>query len=82
MKALEELEAHTPQEVAALSALPGIGPKRMRVLREALGISSLAALRQAAAEGRIRALPGFGRGFEAKLLEAAQRAGQAPQAGR
>lgn len=68
LKALEDVEARTPSQLAALSAVPGVGPKRLRVLYERLGIRSPEALRIACAEGKVRQLPGFSEAFEKKLL--------------
>lgn len=69
-KALEEVEARTPSALAALAAVPGLGPKRVKVLHEQLGVSSVEDLTKAAEEGRVRGLPRFGEAFEAKLLKA------------
>lgn len=66
--ALEEVEARTPSALAALAAIPGLGPKRVQVLHEKLGINSVEDLRKAAEAGRVRELPRFGKAFEAKLL--------------
>jgi DNA polymerase (family 10) len=68
LSALDELEATLPPGLVALSAIPGIGPKRLRRLREELGVTSIDALRRAATAGRIRRLAGFGPGFEARVL--------------
>lgn len=68
--ALEEIEARTPAGLAEMTALPGIGPKRVQALREALDISSVKDLAEAAQAGRIRGLPGFGARTEARLVEA------------
>lgn len=70
LKALDEVEARTPSALAALSAVPGLGPKRIRMLHERLGVSSIHDLAQAASEGRVRGLPRFGAALEARLLKA------------
>ena len=67
---LEQLRRATPIDVTALTAVGGIGPKRAQALWEALGVGTVEELEQAAAEGRIRELPGFGERSEAKILEA------------
>jgi DNA polymerase (family 10) len=45
----------------------GLGPKRIRDLRKALKIRSVAELRRAIEEGRVRKVPGFGIRSEEKL---------------
>jgi DNA polymerase (family 10) len=72
--ALKEVEARTPATLAQLSAIPGLGPKRIHLLHQALGITNLDELAAAAAAGRLRDLPRFSPELEAKLLaEARQR---------
>src|SRR5579875_2636009 len=63
------LKQRYPAGVIALTRLPGIGPKRARALFTDLGIDS-AALRAAAAAGRLRTERGFGPKFEANVLAA------------
>jgi DNA polymerase (family 10) len=67
-KALDEVEAHTPSTLAALTSIPGLGPKRVHKLHEALGVTSLDDLAKAAAAGKIRELSGFSAAAEAKIL--------------
>lgn len=69
LKALEEVEARTPSTLAALTAIPGLGPKRVHTLHQALKITTLEQLARAAREHRIRDLPRFGAAFEARLLD-------------
>src|SRR5690606_25384479 len=68
--ALDEVETRTPASLAEISALPGLGPKRVRLMRERLGITTLRQLEQAARAGRLRSLPRFGEALEAKILAA------------
>ena len=64
----------TPEgRLLGLVRLPGIGPKRARLLYERLGVTSPAELREAAAAGRIAGLPGFGERMQQRLLQAAAR---------
>jgi DNA polymerase (family 10) len=67
---LDDLERGVPAGITALLALPGLGPKRVRRLHEALGIDTIDKLAAAARAGQIRDIPGFGPGVEAKLLRA------------
>ncbi len=77
---LRGLEREMPAGVTALLALPGLGPKRVHALHEALGIDSVDGLAAAATAGKLREVPGFGPGTEAKLLQAlAAGAGQTPR---
>ncbi len=73
LKLLQEVEARTPSTLATLTAIPGLGPKRVRLLHERLGISTLKQLARAAAAGKLRKLPRFSAEIEAKLLDEAGR---------
>ena len=70
VKALKKLQDKIPAEVRQVLKLPGLGPKRVRILYHDLNIQSLAQLLQAARDGRIRALAGFGQKTEAQILKA------------
>ncbi len=64
----QELHARTPVDVTALTAIEGVGPKAVKVLYDALGVTDLASLEAAARAGRIRDLPRFGEKSEEKIL--------------
>lgn len=66
---LAELRAEFPAGVQDLLRIPGLGPKRLRVLLKELRIDSPAALERACREGRVAALPGFGAKSQEKLLQ-------------
>jgi DNA polymerase (family 10) len=68
--ALKNLQDKIPAEVIQILKIPNLGPKRVRVLYHDLKIQSLKQLLQAAQEGRIRSLPGFGQKTETHILEA------------
>ncbi|HMD51494.1 MAG TPA: PHP domain-containing protein, partial [Solirubrobacteraceae bacterium] len=68
----ERLRAKFPPGVIAITRLPGIGPKRARLLHSELGIDSLEALRQAAEGERLRTVRGLGPRFEERVLGALQ----------
>lgn len=70
---LEELRQNVPEELIELTHLAGLGPKRVKVLYEDLGISSLEQLREAAESNKISQLPGFGTKTEGKIVEAIKR---------
>jgi DNA polymerase (family X) len=59
-KLLREVEAQYPAGVAQLLSVPGVGPKRARLLYEDLGIADREALRAAIADGRVAGAAGFG----------------------
>lgn len=69
LKALDTLEASTSPALVALSKVRGLGPRRITILRERLGVDSIDSLAKAASEGRIRNLRGFGPRFEARLID-------------
>lgn len=67
---LEALRKEVPAGITELLRLPGIGPKRVQALRAALGVQSLADLRAAAEQERIRTVRGFSRDAERRILDA------------
>jgi DNA polymerase (family 10) len=71
--AAEKLRAKVPAGLIAITRLPGLGPKRARLLHAQLGIDSLDSLRQAALLGKLRTLKGLGAKFEASVIEALER---------
>ena len=77
--ALEEVEVRTPSSLATLTALPGLGPKRVHALHEQLGIRTIADLVRAAEAGKVRELPGFTAAGEEKLLEEIRSRGKVEQ---
>lgn len=65
----EKLRARVPAGVIALLEVPGLGPKKIKALREKLGVDSPESLAAACRDGRVAALDGFGEKTQAKLLE-------------
>lgn len=72
---LESLRARFPPEYVALSRVPGLGPKRVALLREILGIGSVDELRLAAERQELRTIRGFGARTEERLLDVLERLG-------
>lgn len=70
---LDEMERKTPPGLLALLDVPGLGPKRVRLLYDRLGIRTLADLVAAAKAGKIHELPGFGEKSEKRILEEAEK---------
>lgn len=66
---LDELRAKTPAVVFDLMRVPGLGPKKVKVLVKELHIDSLDALEQACREERVRSVKGFGKKTESSILE-------------
>jgi DNA polymerase (family 10) len=65
---LDELRKQLPAGMLDWLKIPGLGPKKARAIHVTLGISSLAELEAAAADGKLRDLPGFGETTEKKIL--------------
>lgn len=72
-KLYEQIKDTVPAGVLAIAAVPGIGPKTAKTLWEALGVTSIAELEQAAREERVQKVTGFGPQKEKNLLEAIAR---------
>ena len=68
----KELEAELPQGLLELVKVPGLGPKKARVLIQELGIQSLSELEYACQENRLLKLKGFGDKAQNKILEGAR----------
>jgi len=67
---LADLRSRYPQDLLMLMRLPGVGPKKARVLWETAGIADIESLKQACLAGLVREVPGMGEKTEAKLLRA------------
>lgn len=65
---LDELQEQVPISLLEFLKVPGLGPRTIHVIYKELGIADLEALEQAAADGRLRSLPGFGPKKEQTLL--------------
>jgi DNA polymerase (family X) len=70
---LDELEREVQPELIGLGRFLGVGPKRMVEIGRALGVSTAEEFRSAAAEGRLRSVPGIGPQTEQRLLAALER---------
>lgn len=66
---LQALQKDVPEQLSELMRLDQLGPKRTRAIHDALGVSSLKELKEAAEAGKIRELSGFGAKTEKKILE-------------
>lgn len=63
----KELRASIPEGVLEILRVPGLGPKKVQMLYEGLGISNLRELEYAVKENRLAELPGFGAKTQAKV---------------
>ena len=72
---LEKLREQYPPEYVQLTRIPGLGPKRVALLHQDLGIGSVEDLRRAIDEQALRDIAGFGPKSEAKLIQAIERLG-------
>ena len=68
LRKLKELEGAVSPGLVELLKVPGLGPKRLRLLHDYLDINSVEELEQAARQGLVRNLPGFGVKTEQNLL--------------
>jgi DNA polymerase (family 10) len=69
LKYYEELRASVPDGVLAMLRIPGLGPKKVKVLHEQLGITSIEQLERACREGKVALLPGFGEKTQANICD-------------
>ncbi len=65
----ERLRAEFPSTLVGLLAVPGVGPKTVRVVHQELGVESIEDLRRAAQAGRLRELRGFSLKTERSILD-------------
>ncbi len=69
LKALQQLHKKVPASLEELLKIPGLGPKRVKILFKDLGIRNLDQLEKAARSGRLHALPGIGAKTETLILD-------------
>jgi len=73
---LDELRAEVPAGLLAVMRVPGLGPKKAAALWHELQITNLAELKQAAEQGQIQNLKGFGKKTEQTILANIEQASQ------
>jgi DNA polymerase (family X) len=74
----ERMRAQFPAGLIAITRLPGLGPKRARLLYTQLEIDSPEKLREAALAQRLRSVKGLGAKFETSVLEGLDRMAAEP----
>lgn len=65
---LAQLARKTPESLVALLRIPGVGPKRARLIYQKLHVKTLAQLEKAARAGRLCELRGMGKALEQTIL--------------
>src|ERR1044071_6373325 len=60
LKYYEDLKASIPTGMRQMMEIPGLGPKKIKALRDKLGIDTIEKLEAACREGKVAELPGFG----------------------
>ena len=65
---LDRLTTEVPASLADLMPVPDLGPKKIRLFYDELGVQTLGDLEQAARDGKLRELSGMGEKSEAKIL--------------
>ncbi len=64
----EKLAAELPPSLVEVLAIPDVGPKLAKAMWEELGIATVAEVKAAAQEGKLRTLPRMGAKSEARIL--------------
>jgi DNA polymerase (family 10) len=69
MALYDELVATTPAVKLEMLRIPGVGPKKINAIYNQLHVNSIAELEQASKEGKVAALPGFGKKTQDNILQ-------------
>jgi DNA polymerase (family 10) len=76
---LRQLQEEVPSGLVPLLGLPGLGGKKIARLYRELGVTDVASLEKACGNHKVRALAGFGKKTEEKLLTAIEEVGRRPE---
>jgi DNA polymerase (family 10) len=66
----DKLKAKIPAGLVEVTRIPGLGPKRARLLYDHLGVTSIEDLKRASEDGSLKDVPGFGKKAEENVLAA------------
>src|SRR3712207_6252550 len=66
----DKLKQRIPPGLVEITRIPGLGPKRAKLLHDELGVSSIGELREAAEAGRLKDVKGFGKKAEENVIAA------------
>lgn len=69
LKYYEELKKEVPLGLLEMLKIPGVGPKKVKILYDTLGISTVGELEYACMENRLLDLHGFGEATQDKILK-------------
>jgi DNA polymerase (family 10) len=69
MEYYEDLKKEIPPSLLELTGIPNLGPKKIKVLYDELGITNVGELEYACKENRLVVLPGFGEKTQEKILK-------------
>jgi len=69
----EDLKASVPAGLVAMMEIPGVGPKKIKVLYDQLHITSVEELEKACQDGRVAKLKGFGEKTAVNICEGINR---------
>ena len=69
LKFLDDLRGKFPNTLYELFAISGLGPKRIKIVYEELGVDSLEKLGEACRSGRVAELTGFSTKLQEKIVE-------------
>jgi DNA polymerase (family 10) len=69
----DELRGQVPAGVLEMLRVSGIGPKKVKLIYDTLGVDSVEALERAGREGKLAVLPGFGEKTQLNVLRAIAR---------
>ncbi len=72
LKAYEDLKAQIPVGLQQMLRIPGLGPKRIKQIYDALGIATIPDLEQACQANKIATLPGLGKKSQDNILRGIQ----------
>jgi len=70
---LDELKKKLPGDLGEMAALPGLGPKRLKLLHDKLKVNTFDDLRRVVKAGRLHEIKGFGPTIERKLAAALEK---------
>ncbi len=65
----EELKRSVPEGLLEMTAIPGMGPKKIMAVWQQLGITTVGELEYACVENRLVGLPGFGQKTQEKIMQ-------------
>ena len=65
----EKLKASVEPGIVSMLEIPGLGAKKIKVLHESLGVSSIEELQKACDDNRVAELKGFGKKSQDKIVE-------------